>query len=196
MDMISTIDFCEATYKVSLFFVLLNPVFWNIVSRLEYYTHLLTKITNNPKVGCYVLAVTIFSLCLIRSHYFVEAMAKQSSSEILNNDFVKLFGIILMILGQILVVMSTYQLGIIGTYCGDYFGILMKKRVTEFPFNICNNPMYRGSTMSFLGYALLHAKPAGILTAYCVHMVYEIAIKVEEPFTMKIYSSQKQNGKH
>ncbi|CAH4032810.1 unnamed protein product [Pieris brassicae] len=122
-------------------------------------------------------------------------MNNQATSEFLQNYLTKAIAMVLIIVGQVLVVTSTYQLGIVGTYCGDYFGILMKERVTEFPFNICNNPMYRGSTLTFLGYALFHAKPAGILIAYCVHLVYESAIKFEEPFTLKIYSCQKQNGK-
>jgi len=37
---------------------------------------------------------------------------------------------------------------------GDYFGILMDHRVTSFPFNVTDAPMYYGSTMAFLGSAL------------------------------------------
>jgi len=37
---------------------------------------------------------------------------------------------------------------------GDYFGILMKKRVVGFPFNVADNPMYYGSSMVFAGTAL------------------------------------------
>ena len=40
---------------------------------------------------------------------------------------------------------------------GDYFGILMKERVTSFPFNTMNNPMYNGSTMVFLALSLWFA---------------------------------------
>ena len=40
-------------------------------------------------------------------------------------------------------------------FVGDYFGILMDRRVTEFPFNICEDPMYVGSTLSFLGTSLM-----------------------------------------
>jgi len=45
-------------------------------------------------------------------------------------------------------------LGITGTYLGDYFGILMKERITGFPFNVTDDPMYNGGTLLFLGYAL------------------------------------------
>lgn len=38
---------------------------------------------------------------------------------------------------------------------GDYFGILMEARVTTFPFNILDNPMYWGSTANYLGWAIM-----------------------------------------
>lgn len=40
-------------------------------------------------------------------------------------------------------------------FTGDYFGILMDKKVTAFPFNIMENPMYWGSTANYLGLALM-----------------------------------------
>ena len=38
---------------------------------------------------------------------------------------------------------------------GDYFGILMDQKVTSFPFNVTENPMYWGSTANYLGLALM-----------------------------------------
>lgn len=43
---------------------------------------------------------------------------------------------------------------VLSSTAGDYFGILKDSRVTGFPFNICENPMYTGCTLSFLGTAL------------------------------------------
>ncbi|KAL8175346.1 UNVERIFIED_CONTAM: hypothetical protein K2H54_020272 [Gekko kuhli] len=37
----------------------------------------------------------------------------------------------------------------------DYFGILMEAKVTCFPFNVLDNPMYCGSTAIYLGWALM-----------------------------------------
>jgi len=37
---------------------------------------------------------------------------------------------------------------------GDYFGILMDERVTSFPFNVNENPMYNGTVMIFMGTAI------------------------------------------
>ena len=73
-----------------------------------------------------------------------------------------------------------WALGLTGTYLGDYFGILMDHRVTSFPFNLTGAPMYYGSTMSFLGTAMLYGKPAGILLTSEVLMVYLVALSFEE----------------
>lgn len=63
----------------------------------------------------------------------------------------------------------------------------MDDMVTGFPFNVCDAPMYYGSTMSFLGTALLYGKPAGILLTAWVLVVYLVALQYENPFTAGIY---------
>jgi phosphatidylethanolamine N-methyltransferase len=83
-----------------------------------------------------------------------------------------------------------WALGVTGTYLGDYFGILMDDMVTGFPFNICSAPMYYGSTMSFLGTAVLFGKPAGMLLTAEVLIVYLVALRFEDPFTGAIYAKR------
>lgn len=85
---------------------------------------------------------------------------------------------------------SYYALGITGTFLGDYFGILMDEPVTGFPFNITSAPMYLGSTMSFLGTALLYGRPAGVLLTVVVAGVYWGALRWEDPFTAGIYEKR------
>jgi phosphatidylethanolamine/phosphatidyl-N-methylethanolamine N-methyltransferase len=75
-------------------------------------------------------------------------------------------------------------------YCltaGDYFGILMDDRVTSFPFNVLDNPMYVGSAMSFFGTSLWFAKPVGLLLSVEVCIMYFCAMLLEGPFTTRIY---------
>lgn len=91
-----------------------------------------------------------------------------------------------------MVVTSTWALGITGTFLGDYFGILMDDIVTGFPFNVTDAPMYYGSTMSFLGTALLYGKPAGILLTGWVLIVYLVALQYENPFTAGIYEKREK----
>lgn len=94
--------------------------------------------------------------------------------------------------GNTLVVSSTWRLGITGTFLGDYFGILLDDMVTGFPFNVVGAPMYVGSTLSFLGTAILFAKPAGFLLTAWVLVVYIVALRFEDPFTSEIYAKRER----
>ena len=88
-----------------------------------------------------------------------------------------------------------WALGVTGTYLGDYFGILMKERVTGFPFNFFDNPMYDGSTLCFFGTALYYGKPTGLLVSLFVYNMYKFALFFEEPFTAKIYEQASKEKK-
>lgn len=88
-----------------------------------------------------------------------------------------------------------YALGVTGTYLGDYFGILMDAKVTGFPFNVSEAPMYHGSTLSFLATALWYGKPAGILLTGFVAVAYSIARRWEDPFTGMIYAKRDEERK-
>ena len=89
---------------------------------------------------------------------------------------------------------------LIGTYLGDYFGILMDHRVEGFPFNILTDPMYDGSTMCFVAIALWYAprrdnclgfvpntstpftrygRPSGLFISAFIYIVYGIALRFE-----------------
>ncbi len=114
-----------------------NPIFWNIIAQSQYRSNFLLKLAGgDPYRGCYGLAVTIFSIGLIRDHLFLEALKASSSSPWLLGLPHKAIGAILLAVGNTLVLSSMWALGVTGTYLGDYFGILMEKRVTSFPFNV------------------------------------------------------------
>lgn len=171
----------------------------SIVARREYRTRFLTKaFGGNAQTACYALAATIFSLGLTRDFLYERALRQQPSHPLLETDLAKYLGYGLIACGNVLVVTSTWALGITGTFLGDYFGILMDDMVTGFPFNVCDAPMYYGSTMSFLGSALLYGKPAGILLTAWVLVVYLVALQYENPFTAGIYArrSKEQAGQN
>lgn len=179
----------ELLYSIAC--IAFNPIFWNIVARLEYNTHFLTKICGNAKRGCYLLAFTIFSLGIYRDHVYHNALADQPVYEAYaNSPVVKLLAFAAFGFGNVLVLTSMYALGVTGTYLGDYFGILMEDRVTGFPFNINENPMYNGSTLCFFGTALYYGKPTGLVVSFFVYVMYKIALLFEEPFTAKIYAAK------
>ncbi|CAJ2505286.1 Uu.00g126800.m01.CDS01 [Anthostomella pinea] len=179
--------------KVSACAIAFNPLFWNIVARQEYRNKVLTKLFGGrSQTACYALAGTIFSLGLVRDLLYERALRQQPTYPLLETTEAKWLAYALIASGNILVLSSTWALGITGTFLGDYFGILMDDIVTGFPFNITDAPMYNGSTCSFLGTALLFGKPAGILLTAWVFVVYQIALKYENPFTAGIYAKRER----
>lgn len=175
--------------KFALVLILFNPIFWNIVARLEHKTHFLTKLAGGAYRGCYILAAIIFSLGIYRDHVYHDALLQQPTYEpLVESPIVKALAILSFGVGNVFVLTSMWALGVTGTYLGDYFGILMKERVTSFPFNVNDNPMYNGSTLCFLGTALWYGKPTGLAVTAFVFVMYKIALLFEEPYTAKIYA--------
>lgn len=176
-----------------------NPIYWNLIAQCEYRTHLGRRLLG-PKLGCYLLAISIFGLGLLRDHLFLAALSgfAPSGRFLALSDQLSLWGLpahqilggLLVAFGSLLVLTSMWTLGITGTYLGDYFGILMSHRVTGFPFSLTDNPMYFGSTLSFLGTSLYLAKPQGIWFTAEVLVMYLLALRFEEPYTAEIYAKR------
>ncbi|KAI5464654.1 phospholipid methyltransferase-domain-containing protein [Mariannaea sp. PMI_226] len=192
-DLVNHVDFDKQSLLISASSIAFNPLFWNIVARQEYRNKLLTKIFGgNSQLACYALAATIFSLGIVRDLLFKQAISDQPTYPLLDFPAVKGTAVTLFVIGNTLVVTSTWALGITGTFLGDYFGFLMDEMVTGFPFNVSSSPMYLGSTLSFLATSLWYAKPAGLLLTVWVYIVYFIALRYEDPFTAGIYAKREQ----
>lgn len=129
---------------------------------------------------------------MVRDALYKNAISEQPTHPLLDEPYIKGIAVALFVTGNILVVTSTWALGITGTFLGDYFGFLMDEMVTGFPFNVTGAPMYWGSTMSFLATALWFAKPAGILLTVWVYIVYVLALRFEDPFTAGIYAKRER----
>ncbi|KAK5662019.1 hypothetical protein OQA88_10131 [Cercophora sp. LCS_1] len=192
-DLVNYVDFSKTSLLVSAGAIAFNPTFWNIVARREHRTRFMTRaFGGNAQGACYVLAATIFSLGLLRDFLYERALRDQPTHPLLVGDVPNYIAYALLAFGNILVVSSTWRLGITGTFLGDYFGILMDSMVTGFPFNVTSAPMYYGSTMSFLGSAILYGKPAGLFLTLWVLVVYIVAIQFENPFTAGIYAKRER----
>uniref|UniRef100_G3SVP9 Phosphatidylethanolamine N-methyltransferase n=2 Tax=Loxodonta africana TaxID=9785 RepID=G3SVP9_LOXAF len=157
------------------------------VARWEQKTRRLSKAFGSPYLACYALGGAILLLNFARSHCFTQAMLSQPKMESLDNAMAYCMGLVLLGVGTLFVLSSFFALGFTGTFLGDYFGILKEARVTTFPFSVLDNPMYWGSTANYLGWAIMHASPTGLLLTAVVGIVYVVAILYEEPFTAEIY---------
>ncbi|TQV97518.1 hypothetical protein V2A60_006727 [Cordyceps javanica] len=190
-ELASYVDFDKQSLRVSAASIIFNPLFWNIVARQEYRNKILTNLFGgNRTVANYALAGTIFSIGLLRDWLYKTAIWEQPSHPLLQTPYAQAAAYTLIAAGNVLVLSSTWQLGIQGTFLGDYFGFLKEEMVTGFPFNVTGAPMYWGSTMSFLGTALLFGKPAGLLLTALVYVVYVVALRFEDPFTAGIYAKR------
>jgi len=190
------VDFDQRSLAIAAASIAFNPIFWNTAARQEYHNKVLTKLAGgNSRKACYGLAITIFSLGIFRDFLYERALRQQPSHPLLQTTLATYIAYALIACGNILVLSSMWALGITGTYLGDYFGFLMDEMVTGFPFNITSAPMYYGSTMSFLGTAVLFGKPAGILLTLEVLVVYLLALRFEDPFTAGIYAKREKERK-
>lgn len=187
------VDFNQGSLLIAAGSICFNPLFWNIVARQEYHNKLLTRLAGgNPRHGCYALAVTIFGIGILRDWLFKLSLKDQPILDVLSTPAVQALSTLFFVSGNVLVLTSMWALGFTGTYLGDYFGILMDKKVTGFPFNVTDAPMYYGSTLSFLATALWFASPAGVLLTVLVFVVYKIALMYEDPFTSEIYAKRER----
>ena len=179
--------------------VVSSPLIWNTIARNELKNKTLTKTFGSPRRGCYALATWIFLSSLVRDKCIEIAIQKSKPSSIpfigdeecCSASTLKLIGKSMVALGFTFVAGAYYRLGIVNTYLGDYFGLLMDERVTAFPFNVLNDPMYTGATISFAGLAVHENSPVGLLLAGWVFVVYEISTRFfEGPYTAQIYQDK------
>ncbi|XP_075889974.1 phosphatidylethanolamine N-methyltransferase isoform X1 [Nelusetta ayraudi] len=189
------INFYDPSFCIAAITIFFNPLFWNVVARWEHRTRRLSRLFGSPHMACYCLSFVIILLNAYRSHSMTVAMKSQARWEMMDRTDVFYIGTGLIVVGMLLVVSSFLALGITGTFLGDYFGILMDKKVTAFPFNLMENPMYWGSTAIYLGLALIGASPVGLVLTLLVAVGYKVAIKFEGPFTAAIYQERSQRQK-
>uniref|UniRef100_A0A8C8ZK47 Phosphatidylethanolamine N-methyltransferase n=1 Tax=Prolemur simus TaxID=1328070 RepID=A0A8C8ZK47_PROSS len=181
------VDPSDSSFVAAVLAIAFNPLYWNVVARWEHRTRKLSRAFHSPHLACYALGGSILLLNLLRSHCFMQAMLHQPLAEGLDHPAAYGLGLAFLGVGSMFVLSSFFALGFTGTFLGDYFGILKEARVTTFPFNVLDNPMYWGSTANYLGWAIVHASPTGLLLTAVVALTYVVAVLYEEPFTTEIY---------
>nr|XP_044986977.1 phosphatidylethanolamine N-methyltransferase isoform X2 [Jaculus jaculus] len=154
-QLLGYVDLADPGFVAAVFTIVFSPLFWNVVARWEQKTRKLSKAFGSPYLACYSLGGAILLLNVLRSHCFTQAMLRQPKMEGLDNHIAYYLGFVLLSGGIVFVLSSFFALGFTGTFLGDYFGILKEARVTTFPFNVVDNPMYWGSTANYLGWAIM-----------------------------------------
>lgn len=183
------IDFSNSDFLIAAGMIIICPITWNLVARFEFYTKYFTKLLGDNKLAADIFAHVLIEMGIFRNYMFTRACKSQSTFDMGKYDIIaSIVSYFLMIEGAILVYMSYFRLGIHGVYYGDYFGILMKEKVTAFPYNYLDNPMYIGSTTLFLGMGLYYRSYTGVFLTCLVVLMYQFASFLENPMTELIYS--------
>ncbi|KAJ7166591.1 phospholipid methyltransferase-domain-containing protein [Mycena filopes] len=191
----NVIDFSRPSLYISLLSIAANPLMWNLIGRNEYKNRTLSRLIG-ARLACSILGVCIFFAGLLRDFLYRIALHEQPHYP-LPYEIQTILSWIIFGVGNILVASAYLRLGFWGTFCGDYFSILQEKRVTAFPFNVLDNPMYVGAELCFAGAALWYERPAGLLVALYVHLTYAVALRFEGPFTAMVYAnSSRSTRKH
>jgi len=192
-DFMDYIDYKNPLFYLSGLSILMAPLVWNIVGRIEYKTRFFTGLAGNKYKAAYLFAAYIVFFSQIRDELYRRCVNETPHYPLENEVLLKLIRVAASILcaaGSVFVFTSFLQLGITGTYLGDYFRILKNERVTAFPFNVLEHPMYNGSSMIFFGYSLFYLCPTAIILAIWSHFVYHVASLFEGPFTTYIYEER------
>ena len=183
------IDVSDSRLYSACAVIILCPLIWNILARLCYSFIPRTATMQTRRLVCYSLALWIFLFSSYRDYLIRQAILNQPTLVVAeeHSNALKSVAVLMFITGQVFVLSSFYKLGVTGTFLGDYCGILMDAPLTSFPFNVLANPMYVGSTLSFLALGLFYSSPVGVVLAMEVYLVYRVALIFEEYFTKFIY---------
>ena len=160
--------------------IIFNVFFWNFTSRIEYRTKFFSNLFGNKKVALYINSLFIFSFGLSRDFLYKYVVNSSSIFSLIDNQYMTYLGYILTIMGSILVIAATYKLKVFGTYNADAFGFPFPSVITSFPYNIFHSPMYVGSTLNFLGYALIKKSFVGLVLTILVAVAYYCGTFFEE----------------
>ena len=174
------INFKNPFLWLSAVHIIFNVTYWNITSRIQYKTKFFTKLFGDKRLAVYIHTVIIFSLGLSRDYLYKFVVNTSNYFPVIDNQLITYLGYLILLFGIILVFSATYKLGVIGTFNGDAYGFLLPSIITSFPFNIFNAPMYLGSTLNFLGYAMINKSLTGLFLTLLVGLTYFCGTFFEE----------------
>ena len=181
---------------LSSILIIAAPAVWNSIGRLEYSTKMISKAFGSNIKGCYFLTILVMIVSRTRDIVFAIVVLQSQNQYYMPSGLNYMIGITMFVVGLMFVITSNNKLGLLGTHMGDHFGIYLDAKVTSFPFNVLENPMYTGSSLAMLGFALIFNSWTGIKLAAFAFMIYNLYSKLyEEKFTSYIYEQKAVNEK-
>ncbi len=177
-------------FWLSAFMIFICPITWNLVARFEFHTKYFSKLAGDNRLAADIFAHILIEMGIFRNFIYHRVVKNQPQFDIGYDELITIISYVMLAIGMILVFGAYYRLGIHGIYYADYFGILMKEKVSAFPYNVTDNPMYGGSTLIFLSGALYHKAYCGFGLSVLAFLMYIVASILENPMTELIYSEE------
>ncbi|EGD80056.1 hypothetical protein PTSG_10332 [Salpingoeca rosetta] len=176
--------------------LIMQVLVWNIVARNEYHNKTLTRFFGSAERAIRFNAFLVIFGGFLRDRLVEYAMTQHPTMEELGTFEANVAAFIIWAVGMVLVGGSFYHLGWRNTYMGDYFGFLLPARVTSFPFNVCDHPMFLGSSLLYLAKAIyFFQSPIGIVLAAFSYVVYIVFGYYEDAYTAMIYAKKAEEDK-
>jgi protein-S-isoprenylcysteine O-methyltransferase Ste14 len=190
--------------RAALVMILLAPILWNGLARLEYHHRLWSRAVGGRRESAhrlFALYIVLFSAC---REYCVHRAVQHGPVWDLSHlhhghsiaKIIRVVGAFVYAFGMVLSASGFWRLRLY-TYMPEYFGLFCSEMVSKFPFNLFADPMYLGSALMHFGYALWCRSSTGLLLAVVLSLVYWMAARlIEEPFMHKLYGEEYQRRRH
>ncbi|EDQ88041.1 uncharacterized protein MONBRDRAFT_33076 [Monosiga brevicollis MX1] len=178
----------------SCFATIMAPILWNLLPQI-FGPALINWIGRRQAMLVFSLYVFLFTC--FRSWAFQMGIADDKTSfdvllpffpnaTVFHNIFFAV-GAATVLVGTVLTSASFIRLGIFGTYMGEFFGVMLSEKITTFPFDVVDNPMYFGSSLMHIGLAIMEQSPVGVVLGAVVFWWYYMAALYEEPLMVEMY---------
>jgi len=192
------INFAEKNFREVILYSILSVLAWGLLPHLQYKYKIISKLFNNDmEKASDSLAFLLIHIGSFRNYAFIESIFSNKRLDFGDlNIICTIVGLGILLFGIIFWINSLQKLGLRGSYFGDHFGFLFKKKIESFPFNILENPQYTGSKLFLLGQSILFRSFAGFIMTILISLSYSFLFFVfEKKNTNKIYT-HKDNQKN
>ncbi|KAK4533878.1 hypothetical protein CCYA_CCYA20G4760 [Cyanidiococcus yangmingshanensis] len=196
----AVVQLSQPHVREAMIAILLAPILWNGLARLEYHYGVWTWMTGGNRKRAhrvFALYIVLFSayreICV---HRAVQHSPVWDLRHLYHGGSVeraiRIVGALVYVFGGVLSASGFWRLRLY-TYMPEYFGLFCSEMVSSFPFNLFADPMYLGSALMHFGYALWCRSSTGLLLAVVLSLVYWMAARlIEEPFMHKLYGEEHQ----
>ena len=181
-----------------IIYSILSVLVWGLFPHLQYKYKIISKFfNNNMEKGADFLALLLIHIGTFRNYAFTETIFNNKRFDFGDLNIISsIVGLSILLFGSLLWITSLLKLGLRGSYFGDHFGFLFKKRIQSFPFNILENPQYTGSKLFLLGQSILFRSLTGLFMTITISLFYSFLFFVFEKKNLKkIYNKIHHNNK-